>query len=165
MTLPRQEHRLARRRPARGVENGAAQLFQSCAGLGGYRDGAGVWSKLGMQVHLVIDVDAGGPLGQWCLDRFVRASLVHCEYDVRELQLEVRARHPEPLELIGRSAQTGCVYEDERDAVYMDRLTQRVARRSRYGGDDRTVFAGEPIEQARLAHVRATDQHHMQPAS
>src|SRR3954462_12944744 len=45
MTLPRQEYRLARRRPARGVENGAAQLLQSCAGLRGYRDGAGLWSK------------------------------------------------------------------------------------------------------------------------
>jgi hypothetical protein len=50
----------------------------------------------------------------------------------------------------------------QRDAADLDRTLDGVARRARDVGHDRDVVAGEPVHQARLADVRASDEHDAQ---
>ncbi len=71
----------------------------------------------------------------------------------------------EPLHLVGRIAQAGGVDQRERHAFDLDRFAQRVARRAGDRRDDRALFAGEPVEQARLPDVRPAREHDVDAAS
>jgi hypothetical protein len=83
----------------------------------------------------------------------------HDEIGLRELA--PRALDAEPLELIDRLAQSRGIDQRERHALDLDRLAQRIARRAGDRRDDRALFAGEAVEQARLADVGTPRQHHV----
>ena len=71
--------------------------------------------------------------------------------DVRPLHRPRRAQRGVELEILldlAALAQTRGVDEDEASPLEIERRIDRVARRSRLGGDDQSILAEQPIDEA-----------------
>jgi hypothetical protein len=118
------------------------------------------------KIRLVDRDDARAPGGRVehpAIVRRQRHAAVHDgEHEIRDTLRRPAARHPLPFhDVHGAIAQSGRVDQRHGKALDLDALRHEIPRRAGHVGDDGAIGAGEAVEQARLAGVRAPEDRHL----
>ena len=91
-------------------------------------------------------------------------TLARIDQHQRDIRLRYRlaaAFDADTFDHVVRLAQTRCIHNMHRHTVNQDTFPDRITGRTRNIGNNRHFVARQSIQQARLAHIRRTDQHHI----
>ena len=121
--------------------------------------------ELQCEIDLVVDLDSLNARGQREWHHPGIARLMHQQNEVSSMQLVLGTLDAERFDEVGRLAQARSVDQRERHAFDLDRLAQCIARGTGDRRDNRALLAGKPVEQARLADVGPSCEHHVDAAA
>jgi len=121
--------------------------------------------RLAAQIDLVAQDEHRYP--GWNLDeqfrKLSRISRIDDQQgEIGDDELTASARYTLLLHRVDCGAETGGIDNVQRQAIDVDLFTDQIAGRAWLAGDDRGRIAGECVEEARLAAIGSTGEHHMQ---